>query len=184
MERYLKSSLKVKETSTVGSTIRICDNGSIANTDTESLYTSNTTPNISPRNSEDESCNGNSYHDYSNLVKTSENIRKKVNFSMIVRVCLIPCRKEIESIKHLLWWNSHEIDAFKKDAIFELKEFMDCHGCTLKQGMFILYQRVYLSDNSLYLQRRNDMPFDNWKTNSSIHNHNLEVIGVEPALPK
>ena len=65
---------------------------------------------------------------------------KSVKFSTIVRVCLIPQREEFELIKHDVWWDKHNLETFRADACRELYEFMKYCGCTMKEGMYLLYQ--------------------------------------------
>ena len=65
---------------------------------------------------------------------------KIVDFSKTVRVCLIPRREEFESIKHNIWWETQDYEAFKVDSFYELFAIMNTYGCTRKEGMSLLYE--------------------------------------------
>jgi hypothetical protein len=66
--------------------------------------------------------------------------KKRVEFSKIVRVCLMPCRKEVEEFSYRLWWNAKELDEFKIAALIELNITIQVQRCTVKQAMVMLYQ--------------------------------------------
>ena len=73
------------------------------------------------------------------LQESTRKVKKSVDFSKIVRVCLIPCRSEFEPVKSCLWWTSVEINCFKGEAFQQLKKVIATHRCTLKEGLAILY---------------------------------------------
>ena len=78
---------------------------------------------------------------------SSRKLKKSVDFSKVVRVCLIPCRSEFEPVKSYLWWTSIEINCFKGEAFQELKKVIANHHCTLKEGLAILYNN---SEDSIH----------------------------------
>ena len=71
--------------------------------------------------------------------KSSKSSKRKVTFSMTVRVCLIPLSEEYSLIKHLLWWNDQEIGIVIREAYAELIEVIQEHDCTVKKATSILY---------------------------------------------
>tara|TARA_A100001015_G_scaffold279357_1_gene340463 strand:- start:991 stop:1266 length:276 start_codon:yes stop_codon:yes gene_type:complete len=48
-------------------------------------------------------------------------VKKKLRFDNIVKVCLIPCRREILPIKDLLWWSDIDCLRFKTERDIEIK---------------------------------------------------------------
>ena len=77
--------------------------------------------------------------------------RKSVRFSNVVRVCLIPCRKELMVLRYYIWWSRIETESFKLDAFMEIKHFIEHNQCDVKAAMFVLYQPVEM--HSLFLQQ-------------------------------
>ena len=88
---------------------------------------------------------------------------RKVSFSKIVRVCLIPCRHEFEYIKHHLWWSAQEIDIFKNDSYRELKYTIESQGVSLKQALAILYQCSNSTESTQYVGDDGDLSINTWK---------------------
>ena len=66
--------------------------------------------------------------------------RKSVSFSNLVRVCLVPCRKELMVLRDYIWWSTVDMDLFKLDAFMEIKQFIECNRCNLKTAMIVMYQ--------------------------------------------
>ena len=62
---------------------------------------------------------------------------KKVSFSRNVRVCLIPCRKEYESIRCNIWWDAEDFGNFKVNAFIELMEIIETRDCSLKEAISV-----------------------------------------------
>ena len=75
-----------------------------------------------------------------NETKKLKNIRKKVQFCKMVKVILIPTRREFAVVAADLWWNFDECESFKKEAYHEMKAFVEKYRCTVKDGIFALYQ--------------------------------------------
>lgn len=119
------------------------DTTSITQTDSQSVYSSES----------DQLCNsrvGTALYD-KNYRTTADHIplgleknmptpRKNVRFSNTVRVCLIPCRRELEVIKNRLWWSPYDVEFFKMDAYEEMKHYIELHKCSVKDGLTNLYQ--------------------------------------------
>ena len=70
---------------------------------------------------------------------------KKLTFNSIVRVMLIPCRKEMDSeLKTLLWWNTKELNMFGISAISEIDTFLLYNShLNRKEAIKYLYQPEY-----------------------------------------
>ena len=67
--------------------------------------------------------------------------RKRVRFSKTVRVVLITCRSELCMMsRYSIWWSAADFDSFKAHAFEEIKQFITFHGCSIKDGLFHLYQ--------------------------------------------
>ena len=77
--------------------------------------------------------------------------KKCVRFLNAVRVRLIPCRKELKTLRDSIWWSEVETGSFKLDAYMEIKQFIELNRCTLKAAMFVMYQPVEMQ--SMLLNR-------------------------------
>ena len=69
-------------------------------------------------------------------------IRKSVRFLNAVRVCLIPCRKDLTTLRDYIWWSTVDMNLFKLDAFMEIKQFIECNRCTVKGAMIVMYQPI------------------------------------------
>ena len=90
----------------------------------------------------------------SNFPPLSEHItqstpRKSVQFSKVVRVCLIPCRTELNVLRNSILWSAEEINSFKLNAYLEITQFIEQNQCTLKAAMSVLYQSVEMQSTLL-----------------------------------
>lgn len=65
---------------------------------------------------------------------------KTVNFNEVVKIALIPPRKDYLDFASDLWWTGLEISSFHSSASTELHVFTQEHSVSLKQGMSLLYQ--------------------------------------------
>ena len=70
---------------------------------------------------------------------------KKLTFNSIVRVMLIPCRKEMDiEMKTLLWWNTKELTLFGISAISDIDTFLLYNShLNRKEAIKYLYQPEY-----------------------------------------
>lgn len=67
--------------------------------------------------------------------------RRKIKFDNVVNVVLIPCAKEMESIKNDLWWSKTDYISFYMSSCKELRDFMCEHSLLNKtNAMKLLYQ--------------------------------------------
>ena len=67
--------------------------------------------------------------------------RKKITFDNVVNVILIPCAKEMESIKNEIWWSKIDYATFYVSARKELRDFMEENSPINRvQAMKLLYQ--------------------------------------------
>lgn len=64
----------------------------------------------------------------------------KVRFNPVVRVCLVPCRTDFRSDFYLLFWEKEDYQAFKEDALQELRAHWMKHNTSVKEAIFALYQ--------------------------------------------
>ena len=88
------------------------------------------TPNVTPRDDYEPSINP----------EQAKSQSRKVHFSTVVRVCLIPTRSEFSPIKHEVWWSKDELAAINSEAFFEVVQCLNTYSCTIKEAMLILYQ--------------------------------------------
>lgn len=66
--------------------------------------------------------------------------RKKVRFSSVIRVCLVPCRSDFISDFHDLFWMREDYQSFKEDAVRELRAHWLTNRTTVKEAIIDLYQ--------------------------------------------
>ena len=57
------------------------------------------------------------YIHYTNTLSNMHFFTKKVSFSNLASVVLIPCRKDMASFKHLLWYCDVEYAKFARDEM-------------------------------------------------------------------
>lgn len=65
---------------------------------------------------------------------------KKVRFSSVIRVCLVPCRSDFLSDFHDLFWMREDYQSFKEDAVRELRAHWLANRTTVKEAIIDLYQ--------------------------------------------
>eukprot|EP00428_Durinskia_dybowskii_P062861 CAMPEP_0170372818 /NCGR_PEP_ID=MMETSP0117_2-20130122/9750_1 /TAXON_ID=400756 /ORGANISM="Durinskia baltica, Strain CSIRO CS-38" /LENGTH=323 /DNA_ID=CAMNT_0010627691 /DNA_START=168 /DNA_END=1138 /DNA_ORIENTATION=- len=65
---------------------------------------------------------------------------RKVRFSPIIRVSLVPCRADFQSDFFMLFWEREDYQSFKEDALRELRAYWIEHKTTVKEAIFELYQ--------------------------------------------
>lgn len=63
-----------------------------------------------------------------------------MRFSATVKICLIPCRKELMPQILELFWTSDDYIKFKNAAVSELRSHLTANGITAKEAIFRLYQ--------------------------------------------
>lgn len=66
--------------------------------------------------------------------------RGPVSFSKVVRVVLIPSRKELCRFSSNLWWTQDEIQGFKLETHSELFDFMTQTGYDIQKSLLLMYQ--------------------------------------------
>lgn len=68
--------------------------------------------------------------------------RRKIKFNSVVNVVLIPCVKEMESMKNDLWWSKTDYASFYMSSCKELRDFMCEHSPPINrfQAIKLLYQ--------------------------------------------
>jgi len=65
---------------------------------------------------------------------------KKVKFSSVIRVCLVPCRSDFLNDFHDLFWMREDYQSFKEDAVRELRAHWLTNRTTVKEAIIDLYQ--------------------------------------------
>ena len=122
------------------------ETASVSQADSQSLYSAESDKPYSSRSgTADDVYDKTNYHPTADHIPLGleENMptpRKNVTFSNTVRVCLIPCRKELDVIKHHLWWSPYDIDFFKLEAYDEMKHYIESNKCSVKDALTKLYQ--------------------------------------------
>ena len=66
--------------------------------------------------------------------------RRNVSFNSIVRVCLVPSRREYASMTTELYWGHEDYTHFKQDAVSELRDYWRLHQTSVKEAIAALYQ--------------------------------------------
>ena len=121
------------------------ETASVTQADSQSIYSSGSDKRSSSRLDTADSIYDKNYRTTADHIPLGldENMptpRKNVTFSNTVRVCLIPCRRELDVIKHHLWWSPYDIEFFKLEAYDEIKHYIETHKCSVKEGLTKLYQ--------------------------------------------
>lgn len=65
---------------------------------------------------------------------------RRVKFSSVIRVCLVPCRSDFQSDFHTLFWMREDYQTFKEDAVRELRAHWLTNRTTVKEAIIDLYQ--------------------------------------------
>jgi len=87
--------------------------------------------------SENES-SSNTIANNNNNIKTIR--KRKVTFSNLVKVCLIPTRQEMIHLAGDMYWTCAECDIFKKEAFQEIQAYSSFMDCTCKEAILLLFQ--------------------------------------------
>merc|ERR1711998_15420 len=63
-----------------------------------------------------------------------------IKFSQQVHVCLIPTREDLSSVSQDVFWNAEDYQIFKREAVDELRTYLQLKGITAKEAIQALYQ--------------------------------------------
>ena len=75
-------------------------------------------------------------------------VRRRVHWSELVEVEFVESRHELGK-KEILWYSKTDFQAFKQDALMELREFMLRNGIrAVNEGLALLYQPDHTSNDS------------------------------------
>ena len=75
-------------------------------------------------------------------------VRRRVHWSELVEVEFIESRQDLGK-KEVLWYSKGDFQAFKQDALMELRDFMIRNGIkVVNEGLALLYQPDHTSDTS------------------------------------
>lgn len=77
--------------------------------------------------------------DLSKALRRNEDSRN-LRFSSKVHVCLIPTRQDLNSVSKDVFWNTDDYQAFKREAVDELRTYLQLKGITAKEAIQALYQ--------------------------------------------
>lgn len=77
--------------------------------------------------------------DLSKALRRSEDARN-LRFSSKVHVCLIPTRQDLFSVAKDVFWHSDDYQTFKREAVDELRAYLQLKGITAKEAIQALYQ--------------------------------------------
>lgn len=131
-----------------GETIfKFCDNGGIGEDGFSKLNDEN--PQKSRSSEDSVTLNGSkpikklrsamSMGDLSKSLRRAEDIRN-LRFSSKVHVCLIPTRQDLFSVAKEVFWATEDYQAFKREAVDELRAYLQLKGITAKEAIQALYQ--------------------------------------------
>ena len=74
-------------------------------------------------------------------ISSSSVSKKSVNFNMLHNITTIPNKDDID--KSQCWWRKEDIDAFKSDAMNEIRDFQHRHAyADSRKASFALYQSI------------------------------------------
>jgi len=65
---------------------------------------------------------------------------RNLRFSSKIHVCLIPTRQDLQSVAMEIFWSSADYATFKREAVDELRAFLQARGITAKEAIKLLYQ--------------------------------------------
>jgi len=77
--------------------------------------------------------------DLSKALRRNEDSRN-LRFSSKVHVCLIPTRQDLDSVAKDVFWHSDDYQTFKREAVDELRTYLQMKGITAKEAIQALYQ--------------------------------------------
>lgn len=77
--------------------------------------------------------------DLSKSLRRAEDERN-LRFSSTVHVCLIPTREDLSTTSQEVFWNTEDYQMFKKEAVDELRAYLQLKGITAKEAIQALYQ--------------------------------------------
>lgn len=77
--------------------------------------------------------------DLSKALRRNEDSRN-LRFSSKVHVCLIPTRQDLFSVAKDVFWHSDDYQTFKREAVDELRTYLQLKGITAKEAIQALYQ--------------------------------------------
>lgn len=66
--------------------------------------------------------------------------KRKVTFSNLVKVCLIPTRQEMIHLAGDMYWSCVECELFKKEAFQEIQAYSTFMDCSCKEAISLLFQ--------------------------------------------
>ena len=77
--------------------------------------------------------------DLSKALRRNEDSRN-LRFSSKVHVCLIPTRQDLNSVAKDVFWHTDDYQTFKREAVDELRTYLQLKGITAKEAIQALYQ--------------------------------------------
>ncbi|KAJ1407450.1 hypothetical protein B484DRAFT_204241 [Ochromonadaceae sp. CCMP2298] len=81
-----------------------------------------------------------SYRAEKRIVIANEEGKRRVTFSPVIRVCLVPCRADFQEHFEVLFWDRDSYSVFKQEALQELRSYWYAHRSTVKEAIDALYQ--------------------------------------------
>jgi hypothetical protein len=107
-------------------------------------------------------------------------LRKRVRFSNIITIVLIPTKNELKKFHQDMWFSSQELKQFKVEAQIELINYVLKTGFTEEESLNILYQCENSQTNTFftrrYLQSAFCVPFEK--------NPSAESLVIIPKIKK
>lgn len=108
---------------------------------------------------------------------------RKIRFSSYVKVCLIPTRDELLHLHDDLYWNLQDCDAFKKDAVEQLKRFSKHRCIAMKEAIRLLFQPTKSGEEDYTEDLLRDCVYlDEVVSNSNADHHVSSPSDVVPPL--
>lgn len=78
--------------------------------------------------------------DQQSVQSSSSTPRKRVTFSNLVKVCLIPTRQEMIHLAGDLYWTCAECEVFKREAFQDIQAYSTFMDCSCKEAILLLFQ--------------------------------------------
>lgn len=108
---------------------------------------------------------------------------RNLRFSSKVHVCLIPTRQDLQSVAMEIFWSSADYANFKREAVDELRTFLQARGITAKEAIKLLYQPdpeevtsvLYKANSGTNLTHLNNED----PVTKSVHHHKEEELAAE-----
>jgi hypothetical protein len=72
--------------------------------------------------------------------ENQQSYHRKVKFSPVIRVCLVPCRSDFLTDFPDLFWARENYQSFKEDALKELRDYFYATGSSVKDSIAAMYQ--------------------------------------------